>query len=513
MPARKNKKRELHPTGRLLKELRKASGYTQAEIQAVLGFKADSAVSKLESRDFIPDIQRLKKLLHLLRPNAAQEQEILAYFEYTRADLEIDFEPARPVRHHPEQHPLLNLLQQLFYLYTYQKNYQQVLLLLEEHYQAPLNLPEQAQHLSTLLEQIVQAIFSARRLLAQGTLEQRLEDLRDAQQQVNIALSLLDMLTTSQPLPYPLPAFVGQLRLHLLLCAHSSLFRQLNLRQQRGETLEKSQGLFDLLRQQQLPALLSTLQELEQLLPQAESQSMQHMYLFVLREQLHLLTNAIDRRDEEKLHELFSRTEGQALGEALALAFKADPACFAQLYQRIFALQAADKTLWQELNQQYRQVLKAHQRFHNWDAESPELMRAVLNTFLGFTTNQARLGQIETAEVFLDALYLRLNLSDTRYHWHTNSAYVAAMAYLHSTRLEDKVPSQEATEHFKQFCEQLLRAFEYLEQSALLDPNRYLYYTFQEELVFMTALLHAHHHQLALPEALYARAQSAGLLK
>ena len=56
-----------------------------------------------------------------------QQQEILAYFYYDNQQLEADFAPARPVRHHPDQHPLLNRLQQLFYLFTYQKNYPELL--------------------------------------------------------------------------------------------------------------------------------------------------------------------------------------------------------------------------------------------------------------------------------------------------------------------------------------------------------------------------------------------------
>lgn len=80
--------RPLHPTGKLLKKLRKASGFTQKEIQEKLGFQTSSSISKIESRDFIPQAETLNQLLGLLQPGPEQRADILRYFNYQESDLQ-----------------------------------------------------------------------------------------------------------------------------------------------------------------------------------------------------------------------------------------------------------------------------------------------------------------------------------------------------------------------------------------------------------------------------------------
>src|SRR5687768_808175 len=116
--SRKNKKRPLHSTGRLIKQLRKASGYTQEEIKTILGFQATSAISKIESRDFIPDLMRLQKLLSLLNPSAEQRRQILDYYGYEEADLPDKHEFITSLRQKAQKGDILSALHTLFYLFV-----------------------------------------------------------------------------------------------------------------------------------------------------------------------------------------------------------------------------------------------------------------------------------------------------------------------------------------------------------------------------------------------------------
>lgn len=502
--SRKNKKHPLLPTGHLLKTLRKASGYSQEEIAGMLGFRAPSAVSKLERRDFTPDVQRLKKLLNVLRATDEQQAEILVYFGYQPADLEQDFSPPRAVRHHAEQHPVLRRLQELFYLFTYQRNYQQVLYLVDEYLKEPLELPQVFDAVQQELRPIVQNLFACRRLLAQGTMEHRLTELEEAQNRIETIRMAFELIDLKLAAPEPFGAqFLLQLRLQVLLAAHSCLYKQLNLRHRQGQGLPETQSLFDTMQQLYLPEIQAVLERLKHMLPKEELNESYQMYLFIRRDELQLLLNQCDRKDELRLKGLIPKLKFN--GHVLACFFdfwqknkKTDRSeLLGQVYQQLFAPDPQNGHALAELESAYAQVLKEHQLLAYWDAESPEVMKAILHTLLEYAPIMAKRGNFDAARLFLDTIYLRLNLSETHYHWASNYAMIYAVEYLSRTRLQK--PDAEHLVLLESVCRLLDKAFDYLEHSRQLKAEDYIRYTFDKEPIFFFLFLHAEYYGLHSP--------------
>lgn len=515
---RKNQRRPLEPTGKLLKELRKASGYSQEEIRAVLGFKAASAVSRLESGDFSPDIQRLKKLLSLLKPNPQQTAEILAYFGYTAAELEADLQPARVVRHHPEQHALLSRLQALFYLFVYQKDYANMLEQLEQYQAAPLELPQVLQPVPEC-RLIVNELYSCRRLLAQGMLDSRQSDIEEGGRRADAALDLIALANQrleGSPLPAPGPALLAQLHLHALLCAHSCVFKRLNIATRQQDRLAADRQ-FARLKDELVPKIRAVLAQLQSNLPAEELHEVYRMHLFIQREYLHLQTFELDSRDAALLTDLLAEA-GLASEQAQVLSLHqllgtnrdAFASLCCEIYRRIFAPSTEATKVWKATTEVYHGILREHQRLPNWDGEASEVMRAILNTLMALGTALGRSHQYDAARLYLDVLYLRLNVSQTHFNWHSTYALIEGYRYL---ALREPKPNQtvlaptspEALQALASMTAHLQRSLSYLERSpgqlerglVPADPPekieadlRLLRYTFLEEPVFYLILLH-----------------------
>ena len=501
---RKNKRRQLAPTSRMIKQLRKASGYTQEEIRSVLGFRAASAVSRLESGDFTPDTHRLDKLLNLLKPDPEQKAEILSFFGYKPEDLKDTQLNMRVVRHHAEQHPFLVPFQNLFYLFVYQKDYVNVIAQSRAYQKEVPEVPEALMPVQTELQLIFNDLMDSRRLMAQGGLENRGLDYEEAGRRARTALMLLAMIEKRGPdveLEAPGPALLMQIKLHAQLCLHSSLFKQLNLLYQDPLKSEIAYEHFNRLRDEVLPEIQTTLQHLQTLHQNEELHDLYRMYLFMQREYLHLLMHYTDSQEQkvfdavtsESLELLTQGSEKQIKAQATPLKL-----LLKRFYQRVYTPKSEIVPLWLNLSNSYARILQEHQRLPNWDGESSEVMRAILKTFLGYPHALARQGSFDLANLFLDTLYLRLNVKESHYHWHSNYAVVYGYRYITLCALNAPEPKHkdELQRLLSRFAEHLYTAVDYVHNGALdLEKNitrdEIFSYTYTQEPAFYLVLSHS----------------------
>ncbi len=498
---RKNKRRPLAPTSRMIKQLRKASGYTQEEIRSVLGFRAASAVSRLESGDFKPDIHRLDKFLNLLKPNEEQKQEILKFFGYKTEDLKDTEINIRVVRHHEEQHPFLVPFQNLFYLFVYQKDYVNVLEQCRQYQQKMPDMPAVLLPVEPELQLLTNELLDSRRLMAQGGLEKRLLDYEEAGRRAKSALTIFELLikrSQGQISVEPALALLLQLKLHAQLCLHSSLFKQLNVCYRETDKQASAQQLSHQLRHEVMPEVRETLQALKKVLHDEELHELYRMYLFIEREYLHLLMRFTDTQ-EQGLFAQFDDVTLLALNIKKSTKAKTTRAqhLLMDLYPKVYGSTSQMAPLWKNVSEHYDRVLREHQRLPNWDGESPEVMRAILKTFLGYSHALARQQHHDKAELFLDTLYLRLNVKESHYHWHSNYAVVQAYRYIDLCRLEAPKAKQkvELEAILMRFAEHLSQAIGYVHRGALdleieITRDDILRYTYLQEPAF--CLLWAH---------------------
>jgi transcriptional regulator with XRE-family HTH domain len=501
---RKNKRRQLEPTSRMIKQLRKASGYTQEEIRSVLGFRAASAVSRLESGDFRPDTHRLDQFLNLLKPDPAQKAEILEFFGYKSEDLKDTQLNMRVVRHHAEQHPFLMPFQNLFYLFVYQKDYVNVIEQSRAYQKEMPEVPESLAVIQSELQLVFNDLIDSRRLMAQGGLENRSLDYEEAGRRARTALLVLDMIEKrelSATLQAPGPALLMQVKLHAQLCLHSSLFKQLNSLHRDSTKSELVDQQFNQLRHELLPEIQLTLEQLQTLHHNEELNEMYRMYLFMQREYLHLLMHYTDSQDQKALlavsADLPVALTGGAEREIKAEAKTLKPLLKA-LYEGVYSNEHAVTPLWTDLSGSYARILQEHQRLPNWDGESPEVMRAILKTFLGYSHALARGGNFDLACLFLDTLYLRLNVKESHYHWHSNYAVVYGYRYIALSALSTpKKQHKEALQDLlADLAKHLHKAIEYLHNGALdLEKNitrdDILSYTYTQEPAFYLVWTHS----------------------
>lgn len=497
--SRKNKRRDLHPTGKLLKELRKASGYSQEEIRAVLGFRAASAISRLESGDFSPDVHRLKKLLNLLRPDEAQTVEIIEFFGYQSEDLNESESAIRVVRHHPEQHPLLNRLHSLFYLFVYQKDYPGVMRQIDEYRTHLLPLPEVLGPLETECRLILDNIYICWRFLARGMFEEKLADFEDAYrcaEQMMQLLKLTELRLQSIRLAVPGPALLYQFMMHAHLCMHSSIFKQLNYLLEHQPDALQIESLFRQLKDSSVSQTLNTLQLLQSILPQEELNEIYRMYLFMRREYLHIRACEADEHDQRKYDELLSASTVWLKSTPLPLKrmfeIHNNPKLWRsvcqQLYQELYAPGAAATKKWLDIQPYYQDVLKEHQHLPNWDGEASEVMRAMINTFLGLASLLGRVHHYEQACLFLDTFYLRLNVNQTHFNWHSTYALVEAFCYLKQTQFKTRAElSETAHEALSRMSYHLEQSLNHLENET--DKKRMRKYQLLQEPVIYLILL------------------------
>jgi transcriptional regulator with XRE-family HTH domain len=288
MPRQKYQPRELHPTGKLLKQLRKQSGYTQEQLRTFLGFQAASAVSKLESRDFTPDLARLQKLLQLLKPDPQQQAEILAYFGFSEEELTGMPDPLWRSLETQEQPPEIKALDRLFYLFTYQRAYEQVIQEATTWQQTAYHLPQELD--SAELQLILRELFASRSLLAQAISQRQLRDAREAELRVHNTLSLFQQLAA-----HP---FVLTLHIHALTLLYTAIYSQLHLQANQNHlSLPDWLPRIQYLQQELLPQLTQALTQTD------VSRPMRHLQLFIQRDSLQLLSLQASQQDEVTLRQ------------------------------------------------------------------------------------------------------------------------------------------------------------------------------------------------------------------
>jgi len=494
--SRKNKKRPLHQTGRLIKQLRKASGYTQEEIKTILGFQATSAISKIESRDFIPDMMRLQKLLSLLNPSTDQKQQILEYYGYQESDLPDKHEFLAGIKQKAQKGDILSALHTLFYLFVYDKDYTGLIETAQNLYHQSFYIPQAVRVCSREIEMILREIFSCRRLLAQGMLSRQQLAFEEALQRAEIGLQLLNLVQErfERKLNDDARLFLTLLKLHISFCFENTLFGLLRLKPGNVDHFSSEK-----LEARNLPRIQSVIAELETRFPEQNLQEIRQMTLFVERETLHLVEAQSTQAEQNTLAGLLGNGHHQPLATDWKKLIKGAAAekVFAQVYQGFFKPGRGEQKQWESTLLRYRQILRAHQQVSNWDGSPAQT--AIVCTFLSYPVLLARLGNFEWAQDVLNLLYLQLTVAETHYRWNNAQALCQGLAYIHLTQLSlKKLPEAKAAEAetcLKEMAGQLQRIVHDLRNVKSLNSPKALRYTFIEEPVFYFALLHAQAHE------------------
>lgn len=495
--SRKNKKRPLHQTGRLIKQLRKASGYTQEEIKTILGFQATSAISKIESRDFIPDMMRLQKLLSLLNPSAEQKQQILEYYGYQESDLPDKHEFLSGIKQKAQKGDILSALHALFYLFVYDKDYTGLIETAQNLYHQSFYIPQAVRVCSREIEMILREILSCRRLLAQGMLSRQQLAFEEALQRAEIGMQLLNLVQErfERKLNDDAKLFLTLLKLHISFCFENTLFGMLRLRPAESLSADKLEG-------RNLPRIQSVLAELGSRFPEQNLQEIRQMTLFVERETLTLVEAQGVQADQLALSALLANL-GTSAAQPLATDWKrvikgaAAEKIFGQVYQGFFKPARSDQQHWEPTLLRYRQILRAHQQVSNWDGSPAQT--AIVCTFLSYPVLLARLGHSEWAQDVLNLLYLQLTVAETHYRWNNAQALCQGLEYIHLTQLSlKKLPEAKAAEAeacLQEMASRLSSIIQDLRNVKSLNSPKALRYTFVEEPIFYFVLLHAHAHE------------------
>ncbi|MGV3523267.1 MAG: helix-turn-helix domain-containing protein [Candidatus Sericytochromatia bacterium] len=499
--SRKNKKRPLHPTGRLIKQLRKASGYTQEEIKNILGFQATSAISKIESRDFIPDLLRLQKMLALLSPSPEQRHEILDYYGYDESELPEKHAFVSGLKGKAEKGDILSALHTLFYLFVYDRDYTGLIETAQTLYNQSFYIPQSVRSCAREVEMVVGEILSCRRLLAQGMLSRQNLAFEEALQRAEMAQQLLTLIQDrfSKKLNADAQLFLLQVKLHICFCFENTHFGMLRLRSSLqtggGDELhpESIEG-------RGLTGIRGVIAEIERDFPEYNLQEVRQMTLFVERETLHLLAAQCDDSDHLILAQLLEQLGGSGDAEGVlanhwlpVLKGKAADETFKQVYQGLYKSQSRQEAVWTPTLNRYRQILLAHQQVSNWDGSTAHA--AIVSTFLNYPVLLARLGHFSWAQDIFNLLYLQLTVAETHYRWTANLAICKGLEYISQTQLNSrKIPEKDlpgVTELLEELSRLLLKAVADLRHVKSLNSPRYMRYLFLEEPVIYFVLLHA----------------------
>lgn len=500
---RKNKKRPLQPTGRLIKQLRKASGYTQEELKNILGFQATSAISKIESRDFIPDILRLQKLLTLLAPSEEQKAKILDYYGYQSDDLPSKEEFVQGLKEKANKGDILSALHTLFYLFVYKKNYTAVTETVQELFQRKFYIPQAVKSCGREVEMVVREIFSCRRMLAQGMLTHQDVHLEEALQRAEMANELLSMTFDryKKKLKPEGLLFLNQLRLHIAFCAENTYFGrfQINPHAQPGFFEQKRYEHRD---ERKLPRIQEVMDNIESISPDHNLQDIRQMNLFIEREALHLLYLQSQNKSTAAYQAYLEKLEITVEGEVTAAHWieaikkKRPSGVFKEIYPSLFKTFKADDRMWEPVFERFRQILRDHQKVQNWDGNTSQ--SAIVNTFLNYPEFLARLGHFGWAEDVLNLLYLQLTVAETHFRWTTKFAMVKAFEYIRLTKMDTtKFPDKELgtiESVLSEMTRLLDRAVKDLNESKGLNAPVNLRKIFLEEPVFYLVFLHASKH-------------------
>lgn len=497
--SRKNKKRPLHQTGRLIKQLRKASGYTQEEIKTILGFQATSAISKIESRDFIPDLMRLQKLLSLLNPTQEQKKQILEYYGYEEGDLPDKHEFLSGIKQKAQKGDILSALHTLFYLFVYDKDYTGLIETAQNLYHQSFYIPQAVRVCTREIEMILREIFSCRRLMAQGMLSRQQLAFEEALQRAEIGQQLLQLVKDrfERKLNDDAKLFLLLLKLHISFCYENTHFGLLRIRTQFAENGDtaKFEG-------RSLPQIKEVIEELERNFPEHNLQEIRQMTLFVDRETLSLLESQGLGHEREVLTKVlagYGIHQAQPLASDWKRALKQQGAdtVFNQVFQSYFKSNRNTQKFWEPVLERYREVLRAHQQVNNWDSSAAQT--AIVSTFLNYPTVLARLGHFERADDVLDLLYLQLTVAETRYRWNNAEALCQGLAYIQLTQLSLKSLNEtrlrEASASLEALLERLQNIVYDLRNIKSLNSPRALRYTFLEEPVYYFVLMHALEHE------------------
>jgi len=501
---RKNKKRPLHPTGRMIKQLRKASGYTQEEIKNILGFQATSAISKIESRDFTPDLMRLQKLLSLLNPSTEQRRQILDYYGYQENELPERHEFISGLQQKAEKGDILSALHTLFYLFVYDRDYTSVTEAAQGLYNKAFYIPQAVRNCSRELEMILREIFSCRRLMAQGMLSRQHLALEEAIQRAEVANQLLDLVQErfGKKMNQDARLFVALIRLHIAFCNENVHFCALELRSSRQRSLSQT---LDLERRGQatLPHSQEVILHLEKEFPDYNLQDIRQMSLFIEREALHLMASQCQDSDKEMLQEVLKSLEvpfedGKPLAAEWLKAMKAHKTdhVFTQVFDGVYKSDRVQAKVWEPTLERFRLILKAHQQVTNWDVSTAQT--AIVSTFLQYPVMLARLGHFRWSQDVMNLLYLQLTVAETHYRWHSNMGICLGLEYIQATQLSTKKLSEakfkSAESSLLALLEMLKQVARDLRQTKSLNSPRLLRYTFLDEPAFYLVLLHASKH-------------------
>lgn len=517
--ARKNKKRPLHPTGRLIKQLRKASGYTQEEIKTILGFQATSAISKIESRDFIPDLMRLQKLLSLIGPSVDQKRQILDYYGYQEAELPEKHEFVSNLKQKAQKGDILSALNTLFYLFVYEKDYTALIEAVQDLYNQNFYMPQAVRSCSREVEMILREIFSCRRLMAQGMLAKQNLAFEEALQRAEMANQLLELIFSrfDKKLSDDARLFLGVIRLHIGFCAENTFYGMLRLKPDKEK---KSSDRFDA---RQLPKMRDVMQEIERQFPEYNLEEIRQMTLYVEREALYLAASKCEQLDQQSLTDLFADLGGSAQNPTSAsewqqlLKTQGAEKVLSQVWENYFKSGRSEQKQLKPTLQRFQQTLKAHQQVSNWDGSTAQT--AIVSTFLTYPVLLARLGHFSWAQDVLNLLYLQLTVAETHYRWYSSQALCKGLEYIHENQLSLKKFNENKLTENQERLKEVLGLLEHivneLRNTKSLNSPRYLHYTFVEEPVFYFVLLHAQEHpQLRkLPELKSVLAHMEALLQ
>lgn len=500
---RRNKKRPLLPTGRLIKQLRKASGYTQEELKNILGFQATSAISKIESRDFIPDILRLQKLLTLLSPNEEQKAKILDYYGYTPDDLPSKEEFVNGLKEKANKGDILSALHTLFYLFVYKKNYAAVTETVQELFQRKFYIPQAVKGCGREVEMVVREIFSCRRMLAQGMLTHQDVHLEEALQRAEMANELLSMTFDryKKKLKPEGLLFLNQLRLHIAFCAENTYFGRFQISPQTQPSFFE-QKRYEHRDDRKLPRIQEVMDNIESINPEHNLQDIRQMNLFIEREALHLLYLQSQKNSEEAYKNYLKGLEIEVDGDLTAahwvdaLKKKRASGVFKELYASLFKTFKADDRMWEPVFERFRQILRDHQKVQNWDGNTSQ--SAIVNTFLNYPEFLARLGHFGWAEDVLNLLYLQLTVAETHLRWTIKFAMVKGFEYIRLTKMDTTKFSDKDLQAIEsvllEMTRLLERAVKDLTESKGLNAPLNFRKIYLEDPVFYLVFLHASKH-------------------
>lgn len=501
--SRKNKKRPLHQTGRLIKQLRKASGYTQEEIKTILGFQATSAISKIESRDFIPDLMRLQKLLSLLNPSLEQKRQILDYFGYQESDLPEKNDFLSGLKQKAQKGDILSALHTLFYLFVYDKDFTGLIETAHLLYHQNFYIPQAVRFSSREIEMILREILSCRRLLAQGMLSRQSMAFEEALQRAEMAQQLVNLIYErfEKKLNPDARLFLTLMRLHISFCFENIYFGRLSL-STGPEPTGTAKSLLEELESNPPAKIQQVVDELEISFPDQNLQEIRQMTLFVERETLHLVEAECHTADQHNLRLLlneFGIQTQEVLARDWQHLIQTHPGekTLAKIFATYYKSCRNEQKLWEPMLKRYRRILHAHQQVSNWDGSSAQT--AIVTTFLNYPVLLARLGHFNWAQDILNLLYLQLTVAETHYRWQTSQALCSGLEYAHLTQLSlKKIPEArlpECINCLNELCSQLERIVKDLRNTKSLNSPKSLRYTFQEEPVIYFALLHASQHE------------------